>query len=198
MDIKEVLPLFAELMRERLAAGVFTTEDSVRYTFFCAYLRLGGDHVRLIQEHPHPAQGSAREIDTVVRGDFDRNVAALEFKYTRIKKATQNGPQRAGKLLNDMTKLAILPRDFCAAGYVVLLSDMTFVRYLDRSRTRLCHLWRSRPGSAVAVDRSDMQSMCRSVRDQVHTPCDLHVETLFASDLPAGHHLRVWRVGTAT
>lgn len=77
-----VLPAFAEFLDRRLAKGVFTTEDSVRYTFFWALsqtLKLAPEEI--ILEHPHPRITRA-EIDTYIP-DLGGRAFAIEFKYDR-------------------------------------------------------------------------------------------------------------------
>ena len=57
---------FEELLTERLQSGAFTTEDSVRYTFYRALLSNGFcSHLDVVIEAPHPALERC-EIDTVV------------------------------------------------------------------------------------------------------------------------------------
>ena len=58
--------LFAELLKERLAAKVPTVEDSVRYTFFYALLSSGAcSHTEVFIEYPHPVI-KAKEIDFLI------------------------------------------------------------------------------------------------------------------------------------
>lgn len=95
---QETWERFAELLGRRLTKGVFTTEDSVRYTFFTALLeweRLAPEDIVL--EHRHPTIASAL-IDTWIP-QLNGAGFAFEFKYDRDIPSGKNSPrtQRAGK-----------------------------------------------------------------------------------------------------
>lgn len=62
--MKSVFALFGDMLETRLLNEVFSTEDSVRYTFFAALLGAGALRPeQIILEYPHPVIARA-EIDT--------------------------------------------------------------------------------------------------------------------------------------
>jgi hypothetical protein len=64
MQIEQVLEHFSAMLSARLEAKVFTTEDSIRYTFYSAAALYGGvRHTEVVLEYPHPTMPDAR-IDT--------------------------------------------------------------------------------------------------------------------------------------
>jgi len=67
MRLAHTFKQFSTLLGERLGLEVFTTEDSIRYTFYTALLSSTGlKHTDVILEHPHPVIPGA-EIDTIIR-----------------------------------------------------------------------------------------------------------------------------------
>src|SRR5713226_5255731 len=107
MQLADTFKQFSTLLGERLGLGVFTTEDSIRYTFCIALLSSGGlKHTDVILEYPHPVIPGA-EIDTIIRGVNDRQPVAVEFKYDRENPGgtNQNRTQRAAAVVNDIFRL---------------------------------------------------------------------------------------------
>ena len=100
MQFAVIFKQFSTLLGERFALGVFTTEDSIRYTFYTALLSSGGlKHTDVILEHPHPVIPGAK--DTMIRGTDERSPVAVEFKYDRGNPGgkNQNRTQRAAAVV---------------------------------------------------------------------------------------------------
>ena len=53
----QAIAAFVPLLEKRLNSGIFTTEDSVRYTFFAALLHTGVQPEQVVLEAPY------RDID---------------------------------------------------------------------------------------------------------------------------------------
>ncbi|NMX21939.1 hypothetical protein C5S30_05815 [ANME-1 cluster archaeon GoMg4] len=105
--MKNVLEGFSTLLRERLSK-TYTTEDSVRYTFFITLLKQTNiAHHEIILEYPHPEISGAK-IDTYIPSTSERKGITLEFKYDRQIPSGKHSPrpQKAGKLFNDIYKLS--------------------------------------------------------------------------------------------
>jgi len=105
----EVLTEFSKLLRMRLESGMFTTEDSVRYTFF--HILVSKARIQpheIILEYPHPNRAGTK-IDAYIASS-DIGPLAIEFKYDRDIPSQQAipKPQNAGELFKDMERLACL------------------------------------------------------------------------------------------
>jgi hypothetical protein len=134
---------FAQLLSERLARGILTTEDTIRYTHYLALIRSAGlHHTQITLEHPHPGLPKAL-VDTVISGTADRESAAFEFKYDRAGNSNGNRTQRAGKALNDLFRLGKLPDAFAAAKYFVYVTDTEMAKYFRNTVNRLDRLSRN-------------------------------------------------------
>ena len=64
--MKDIFAEFAQLLRKRFGQGVYTTEDSIRYTFFAALLAKSDLEAQdVVLEYPHP-QIPGAEVDTLL------------------------------------------------------------------------------------------------------------------------------------
>ena len=139
------------LLDRRLTLDVFTTEDSIRYTFFAALLDQGTPAEQVVLEWPHPMIPGAR-IDTVVTDDGGQPVAAIEFKYDRAGPgaASQPRPQKAGAAFADLRRLAVLavPHE----RYFVYATDRELARYLASPRNGLHEVFQLDVGAQLEVD----------------------------------------------
>lgn len=102
----DAIEQFANLLERRFNSGVFTTEDSVRYTFFASLSSFDIAPEHIILEYPHPSVLKAR-IDMVILSNDLQPCIAIEFKYDR---AIPSGkplplPARAGDVFKDFVRL---------------------------------------------------------------------------------------------
>ena len=67
--MKDIFAEFAQLLRKRFEQGVYTTEDSIRYTFFAALLAKSDLEAQdVVLEYPHPQIPGAK-VDTLLTSD---------------------------------------------------------------------------------------------------------------------------------
>jgi hypothetical protein len=129
--MRKAIKVFATLLNERLVAGTYTTEDSVRYTFFHALLSSGVcGHTDVALELPHPTIRRAK-IDTLITTRADAPSVALEFKYDRIIPSGRNLPRtrKAGAVFKDLFRLARVPEPTAKVKYFVYLTDSKMASY---------------------------------------------------------------------
>lgn len=179
---------FVGLLHRRFAAGVYTTEDSARYTFFAALLESGVAPEEIVLEYAHPTIPGAR-VDAVIL-DGKRPCIAFEFKYDRAIPSGRSLPlaQKDGAVFADMVRLLAWPG--ALDRYVVYLSDKP-------------------PGASSALATIFSLALGRSQRFDTNAflarPATFHsamgvwpvpaVLTVILSDtLPQTHHLRVYRI----
>jgi hypothetical protein len=139
MDLKGTFEKFSSLLNERLRLGVYTTEDSIRYTFYSALLSSTDlKPSDLILEHPHPVIEGA-EIDTVVIGSNGRPPMAIEFKYDRCNPGgrPQNRTQRAAAVMADIFRLFKVPVSLATVKYFVYITDSEMAGYFRNPTNRL-------------------------------------------------------------
>lgn len=187
--------VFRELLRRRFEANVFTTEDSVRYTFFAALLRDGLLPEQVILEFPHPLIQRAR-IDTVIVDGHGAPAMAIEFKYDRRNPGGTNQPmpQKAGSAFADLARLLLFPPP--CERYFVYLTDGELARYLDNPRNGLQTFFSLRQDQRRTIDSQFFAgrsaTFLHSMGEWPRATCTLR--GVINEDLPQNHHLRVYEI----
>ncbi len=197
MQLADTFKQFSTLLGERLGLGVFTTEDSIRYTFYTALLSSGGlKHTDVILEYPHPVIPGA-EIDTIIRAVNDRQPVAVEFKYDRGNPGgtNQNRTQRAAAVVNDMFRLVKVPNSVAAVKYFVYVTDAEMARYFKNPANRLVDLFDVSGTTRFTLTKSVFQGFSQTfVTCIASLACDCQVGGVLAADLPLNHHVRAFEV----
>ena len=121
---ENVYKAFNEILKNRLQNNVFTTEDSVRYSFFVALLlERSFDPNDIIMEYPHNRIKKA-QVDTYIP-NYDGKEVIIEFKYDRAIPSGKNAPrpQKAGRHFNDMSRLLDFSTSLPAIRLFIYLTD---------------------------------------------------------------------------
>jgi hypothetical protein len=201
MKIQKVFQTFSELIHSRLKNGVYTTEDSIRYTFFAALLReteLRPEDVVLEERHPHPEKTGA-EIDTWILSAEDRCGFALEFKYDRKIPSKKNAPktQKAGKVFHDLYRLSLLPTD--VKRFFVYVADPEMVAYFRKCSNGFAKFFDLGVEASMHIDSAYFQNRSKTLKNSlgtlpVGTFPSIDVVTRYSEILPDEHQLRIFEV----
>lgn len=184
------LPRFIDLLRARLAAGVHTTEDSVRYLLFASLLERDADPNRIVQEYPHPVESRAR-IDTVLLDAAGQPTDAVEFKYDRAGPGGHNQPrsQKAGAALADLRRLHDLPYE---GRWFVHLLDREMARYMSSPSNGLARVWGAAADASVTIGPSNLSRLSKTLRVRAGEWMeDIVVQVAALEHLAENHQLRV-------
>lgn len=191
---------FATLLEERFAAGVHTTEDTVRYTFYAALTASGAvRHTEVTLEYRHPAIPGA-EIDTLIQPQNGSAVCALEFKFDRANPSgtNQNRTQRAGAVIADMMRLAQVPDTLAPTRYFVYVTDGEMARYFKNQANRLHTLFDAPDATPTSIGAASFEGFSKTLVARIgNQVCPCTVTSVFAADLPTGHAIRVWAITPA-
>lgn len=185
---------FVSLLGTRLAKGVFTTEDSIRYTFYAALINSGVSPDRVVIEYKHPTIEGAH-VDTVIFGTDNEPAAILEFKYNRSIPSGRNIPlpQAAGSLFSDLSRL--LAFDGSCTRYFVHVTDGELARYLASEKHGLKRFFDVREGTSLTVD-NNLFSLCPPTFHNRAGAWEVpaRIFCLISRVLPKEHFLRVYHV----
>lgn len=162
--IYEILQLFAKLMKERFVKGIFTTEDSVRYTFFYSLTKIGNlSPSDIILEHPHPYIPRA-EVDLYVPAKNEMPELFFEFKFDRKIPSEKNAPrpQKAGKIFADIMRLALVKPNSNSQRYLVYVTDWEMASYFMNENNRLDDFFNLLPEEKLIIDKKFVTMHCET------------------------------------
>ena len=190
-----VFELFGEMLETRLAEGVFTTEDSVRYTFFAALLEAGSLRPeQVILEFPHPVVARA-EVDTWIP-DFGDESIALEFKYDRETPGGTNSPKpnKAGKIFHDLHRLLLMKGDRALRRIFVYLTSAEMTGYMNNPRNGLHQFFSLVPEVVLEVQPDFFRSKSATFQRAAEGEFQANVVSLYSRSLPKRHELRIYGI----
>ena len=182
-----ILSDFAALLQTRVDHDVWTTEDSVRYTFFAAMLRNNVAPHEVIQEFPHPALGGKKEVDTWMT-NFHGKAVAIEFKYHPSRGGNPNATQRAGDVFKDLRRLHVLSDDAVCYFVYVTMKEMD-----SHFRNQHGNLYGLVQGDSFEIGRSYFKDRPPSFMDNVGEVFEATV-TCVVNQRFLNHNLRVYNV----
>lgn len=190
-----VWPHFTELLRTRLEADVFTTEDSIRYTFYFAFCaKTGIQPHEIVLEFPHP-QIRRAQVDTYVPR-FRGASLAVEFKYDRQIPSGQAipKPQNAGELFKDMYRLARFHPDHPVRRLLVYIADPLMVVYFRNPANGHSRFFSLPQGESMSVQREYLRGKANTFVNSLGAEPDFKLACVWRAGLPKGNELRVLEV----
>ena len=192
IDLPRGFRRFAELLNTRLKSEIFTTEDSVRYSFFAALHEQGVQPHEVVLEYRHPVIHRA-QVDTWIP-DLDPDGLAVEFKYDRPIPSDRNQPrpQKAGMVLKDLFRLARFPAP--ARRLFIHLTSSEMSDYLGREKNRLTGFFNLEIGEGLVIDQDMLSACCNTLQRAAGPPVPCLVHKRFQSALPNQNLLQVWQV----
>jgi len=195
--VERSVATFIELMNDRLEHSVFTTEDSVRYTFFAALLAQGVAPHQVVLEYPHPKIKGA-EVDTWITPSekVDDSVIAIEFKYDRTIPSGYNQPktQKAGSVFRDLQRQALLAEDAAVAPYFVYLATLEMAKYFSNPKNGLSHLWHLKKDEQLSIDEDFANSKAKTFLSQIMDVKPFSIVGVVSSELANRHYLKVYKL----
>lgn len=195
--MNEVLRVFSALIDERIVSGVFTTEDSVRYTFFLALLEAKFcKHTDIILEMPHPTIPKA-EVDLFIQGRDNRPATAFEFKYDRPIPSEKNAPrtQKAGAVFKDLFRLARVPKETATQRFFIYLTTQEMAEYFRNPVNNLVSFFELPEGQCYALAPKFVLGQAATFQNVVGSwPIGCQLTGAFRRNLSKQHFLRIFVV----
>jgi len=192
---ENVYKSFNEILKKRLQNNVFTTEDSVRYSFFAALLRQPSfDPNDIIMEYPHNRIKKA-QVDTYIP-NYEGKEVIIEFKYDRAIPSGKNvpGPQKAGKHFNDMSRLLDFDTSLPAIRLFVYLTDSEMVSYLRNPSNNLVAYFDMVPKSRFEIDEAFFRNKSKTFQSSSGGVLKAIINCDWTSQLPHSHELRIYNI----
>jgi len=199
MKIQESFQYFSELLDTRFTNGVYTTEDSVRYTFFQSLVSKMNlkDH-EIILEYPHPIIEKA-EIDMLIPPTDQRDELVFEFKFDREMPSGHNSPRpmKAGKMFADLARLSkYKEKHEKSKCFFVYVTDYEMADYLSKDSNRLDDFFNLLPNETLKIDESYVNNHSETFISQAMTygQFEIDVSLAHSSDLNKQYYVRVYEI----
>jgi hypothetical protein len=189
-----VISVFEDLLITRMATGIHTTEDGVRYTFFAVILKSGLPPEKVALEYPHPKTTRA-QLDTVLVDGNGQPTLAVEFKYDReipSGSATPR-PMKAGDLFADLIRVSQFS-DPCERLFVYV-TDSIMATYLRSQPKPLSDFFSLSPGQTLDLTPGLFVDLTKTFQDRMGIwPAQLRIVNVAKRELPRAHHLRIYEI----
>ncbi|HEQ99462.1 MAG TPA: hypothetical protein ENO22_09010 [candidate division Zixibacteria bacterium] len=186
---------FAELLKVRIEKGVFTTEDSVRYTFFAVLLDKGQFKPEdFVLELPHNRITGA-EVDTFI-SDYEKQQIVIEFKYHRSIPSGKNSPRpnKTGQLFNDIRRLLEFRLEKQGIRLLVYLTDSEMSAYMKKESNGLKEFFDMEKSEEINLSLTFFNERCKTFCDAAGGSFSAKLRCELNNKLPKGHDLRIYQV----
>jgi hypothetical protein len=185
-----------QLLHKRLRANVFTTEDSVRYTFFAALLRCGVEQEQVVLEARHPSIPGAL-LDVLIYNASQDPIAeaAMEFKYDRAIPGGGTLPrtQKSGKAFAELARLLRWPNPI--ARFFIYVTGRELYGHLTSSRSPLTQIFTASCGQTYDLDATFFTTLPNTFRDATGDwPGPATIQVMTTEKLPLDHYLWVFSI----
>lgn len=189
----------AGMLETRLMRGVYTTEDSVRYTMFASMLVNDIDHDAVILEFPHPdiqrtnqVRGNQR-LDTWMP-EVHGSCVVIEFKYDRELPGGKNlnKTEKAGDVFEDLRRLQLLTDH--ALCYFVYVATHAMDAYFKNPANGHVGLYELPPGESVKIGKDFFSTRPPSFIDRIRGDFEANVMSVLRRRIADDHHLRIYKV----
>jgi len=180
---------FVVALNRRLQSEIYTTEDSIRYTFFASLLDVSNLLPEdIILEYPHPKINRGK-IDTWIPY-FKGEALALEFKYDRAIPSKRNSPRttKVGKIFNDLRRLEMLD----CKGLFVYVTDSEMMGYLRNKTNDFHHFFDLPVGQSWSLTDEFMHRRNKTFLVSSGNMMEMDVKCLVSKEMPKNHYLKIY------
>ncbi|VGO17454.1 hypothetical protein PDESU_06050 [Pontiella desulfatans] len=186
---------FDNYLTQRLSNHVFTTEDSVRYSFFASLLKNTSlQPYDIVMEFPHNHRQNAR-VDTYIP-NYEEKEVVIEFKYDRANPGGKNAPrpQKAGKHFNDMCRLLEFQTRLPALRFFIYLTDGEMTAYLSNGKNKLDTYFGLGTGEELKIGEDFLNNKCKTFQKSTGRMPNGIIKCVWKNRLPENHELRIYKM----
>ena len=191
---------FGELLDTRFSKDVFTTEDSVRYTFFYAIsseLELVPHDIILESEHPNI--DGHKEIDMLIPEKKDYPELVFEFKYDRKIPSGKNSPrpQKAGHLFADIFRQFRYKKEHQKSKcFLIYVTDFEQANYLSKEGNRLDDFFNLPTGQTFQINSDYVNNHSDTFVNAASTYeiYECKILSCLNMDLENSHYVRIFEI----
>jgi hypothetical protein len=186
---------FAQLLDDRLAQHIHTTEDSVRYTFFYSLMQefeLSPSDFEL--EYPH-------SINTKL--EIDARVVKLnsifELKYHNSPPKADHLPRtsKPGELFNDIFRLSSFDKSKATHCYLIYLTDSEMHRYFNNARNKFEEFYNLPLSTTIQINEQFLRQYQKTFWEKATKSVPVTsclVQRQYHKELRENHWVTVWQI----
>ena len=189
---------FGELLDTRFSKEVFTTEDSVRYTFFYAISsEIGLVPHDIILESEHPNINGHKEIDMLIPEKKDCPELVFEFKYDVKRSSTSARTAKAGHLFADIFRLFLYKKEHQKSKcFLIYVTSLAQANYLSKERNRLDDFFNLPIGQTLQINSDYVKNHVDTFVNAAST-YGIHeckILSCLNMDLENSHYVRIFEI----
>jgi hypothetical protein len=186
---------FCKLISERLSNNSYTTERSITYTFFSLLVLKGfcNPH-ELLLEYPHPAHHGKEKVDTYIPSTNSRNGLIMECKYDRKNTSAFPRTMKAGKVFNDLYRLASFDIDINAMKWFVYITDDIMSKYFTNNNFN--DFFNLNQNKEMIINDNYLKERPNTFTNNIdeYGINEFKVKSTLKEDLPLNHKMRIYEV----
>jgi hypothetical protein len=191
----DVFELFTLYLNKRLEKGIYTTEDSIRYSFFAALIEKETIYPwEIVQEFPHNHIENAL-VDTFTP-KYQEGTAVFEFKYHREIPSGKNSPrpQKAGQIFRDLYRLLQFNSKEECVRLMIYVTDTEMRSYMLNKNNGLFDFFTLDTGKTLNIDFSYFKDKSLTFNRACGQPFQVEISCLWKKKLEAQHELRIFQI----
>jgi hypothetical protein len=190
---------FHKLLKERFENSVFTTERSVTYTFFATLVMHNyyKPH-EILLEYEHPNISGYKKVDSFIPPSNNHDGLVMECKYDRKIPSGKNSPkpQKAGKIFNDLFRLASFTNEKNIAKWFIYLTDDEMTKYFNNTDNRLYDFFNLAQGKMLMIDSDYLNNKSQTFNKAINTNGidKIYIRSILNNDLPNEHKIKIFEI----
>lgn len=194
--LKNTIEEFHNLLWERLENGIYTTEDTIRYTFFHSlYKKLDISPSHIILEYPISSL-NREQLDIYIPPTELRDGLVAEFKYHREMPGGKNAPRplMAGQLFQDIHRLSVFNEHTNINKLFIYIPTTEMANYMKNKNNGLYDFFMLPEGEKLAINYDYISSKSTTFKKSINVNINSVIECKFSKELPNQHYLKIYQV----
>ena len=189
---------FADLLDTRFSKEVFTTEDSVRYTFFYAisseFELVPHD---IVLESVHPNIDGHKEIDMLIPEKKDCPELVFEFKYDVKRRSVSPARLKAGHLFADIFRLFLYKKEHQKSKcFLIYVTSLEQANYLSKEKNRLNNFFNLPTGQTLQINSDYVKNHANTFVNaaKAYGIHECKISSCLNVDLENSHYVRIYEI----
>ena len=145
-------------------------------------------------EFPHPASKGKEKVDTYVKSIGLKNGLILECKYDKKNPSTHPKTMKAGKIFNDLYRLASFNIDTQAKKWFIYVTDDIMSEYFMNNK--FADFFDLNRGNELIIDNNYLNNRADTFLENINMYGikNIKIECILKNDLPQNNKIRIYEI----